>query len=84
VDATVRREHRQAADGRWVDSGGEDNTVKLWDAEAGGDPLHTFRGHGSVVSRVTFSPDGRRLASAGFDKTGKVWDLTRMDTKRMD
>jgi WD40 repeat protein len=68
-------------DGRWVASGGEDNLVKLWDAEAGGEPIRTFRGHGVVVSRVAFSPDGKRLASASFDKTVKVWDLTPLDKK---
>src|SRR5262249_22443483 len=69
-------------DGRWVASGGEDNTVKLWNAESGGEPVRTFRGHTSVVSRVAFSPvDGKRLASASFDKTVKVWDLTPLDQK---
>ena len=63
-------------DGRWVASGGGDNTVKLWDAEAGGKPVRNFRGHASVVRRVAFSPDGKRLASASLDKTVKVWDLT--------
>ena len=63
-------------DGRWVASGGGDNTVKLWDAEAGGKPVRTFRGHTSVVRRVAFSPDGKQLASASLDKTVKVWDLT--------
>jgi WD40 repeat protein len=71
-------------DGRWVASGGEDNTVKLWDAATGGEPVRTFRGHASVVSRVafSFSPDGKRLASASFDKTVKVWDLTHLEKKR--
>jgi WD40 repeat protein len=69
--------------GRWVTSGGEDNTVRLWDATAG-ELLRTFRGHTSVVSRVAFSPDGRRLASASFDKTVKLWDLTPLSDKRME
>jgi WD40 repeat protein len=66
--------------GRWVASGGEDNTVKLWDAETG-EPVRTFRGHTGVVTRVAFRRDGKRLASASFDKTVKIWDLTPLDQK---
>jgi WD40 repeat protein len=67
-------------DGRWVASGGEDNTVRLWDATTR-ELRRTFRGHTSVVSRVAFSPDGKRLASASFDTTVKVWDLTPLDKR---
>jgi WD40 repeat protein len=67
-------------DGRWVASGGEDNTVKLWDAQTGA-LVRTSRGHTSVVSRVAFSPDSQRLASASFDKTAKLWDLTALRAK---
>jgi WD40 repeat protein/serine/threonine protein kinase len=63
-------------DGRWVASGSQDNTVKLWNAKTG-ELKRTFRGHAGIVSRVAFSPVGRRLASASFDKTVKVWDLSQ-------
>jgi WD40 repeat protein/tRNA A-37 threonylcarbamoyl transferase component Bud32 len=64
-------------DGKWIASGGEDTTVKLWDATTG-ELLKTLRGHSSIVSRVAFSPDNRELASASFDKTVKIWDLASM------
>ena len=65
-------------DGRWVASGGEDNTVRVWNARAGGDSVRTLRGHASVVSRVAFGPDGQHLASYDFCRAGSsivVWDL---------
>jgi WD40 repeat protein len=67
-------------DGRWVASGDEDNTVKLWSAKTG-ELTRTFRGHSGWVSRVAFSADGKRLASASFDTTVKLWDLTPLNNK---
>jgi len=74
-------------DGLWVASGGEDHTVKLWNAQTG-ELIRTFRGHSGIVSRVAFSfgPDGKRLASASFDNTVKLWDLgakDRQDANRL-
>jgi WD40 repeat protein len=61
--------------GRWLASGGEDSTVKVWDSHTG-KVVHTFRGHTGLVSSVAFSPDGRRLVSGSRDSRIKVWDLT--------
>jgi WD40 repeat protein len=60
-------------DSRTLATGGEENTVKIWEVQTGRE-LATLRGHGGDVYTVAFSPDGRWLASAGEDSTVKVWD----------
>jgi small GTP-binding protein len=60
-------------DGRWLASGSDDNTIKLWDATSG-DLLRSFEGHQGSVQCAIFSPDGRWLASGSDDNTIKLWD----------
>ena len=47
-----------AADGKRAVTGGEGNTVQVWDVDTG-KVLHTFT-HPGKVGLVTISPDGRR------------------------
>jgi WD40 repeat protein/tRNA A-37 threonylcarbamoyl transferase component Bud32 len=68
--------------GRWVISGsgginkdgkvsiGEDNTVRLWDAEAGTE-IRRYGRHELPITTVAFSSDGNEILSGGDD--GKVW-----------
>jgi WD40 repeat protein len=62
-------------DGRRLATGGEENTVKIWDAHTGRE-LHTLRGHHGEVYTLAFSSDqdGRWVASAGEDSAVKIWD----------
>ncbi len=62
-------------DGRRLATGGEANTVKIWDVQ-NGQPLRTLEGHKGDIYTVAFSPigDGRWVASAGEDSVVKVWD----------
>jgi WD40 repeat protein len=69
-------------DGKTLASGGNDQTIRLWDL-ATGKPRATLKGHTAGVRALAFSPDGRLLASAtaGFDQAGKqaraevkLWD----------
>jgi WD40 repeat protein/serine/threonine protein kinase len=66
-------------DGRHLATGNWQGTVRLWDAVAGGDPLHTFTQTGGdrhPITALAFSPDGTRLAVASFARRVDVWDAT--------
>jgi WD40 repeat protein len=61
-------------DGRRLVTGGEGNTVKIWDVQTGRELRPPLRGHTGEIYAVAISPDGRWVASAGEDSTVKVWD----------
>jgi WD40 repeat protein len=68
-------------DGKRLASSAVDDTVRVWDLEAGkealalkihaddADQTHRF------IQAVAFSPDGKRLASGGGDGIVRVWEL---------
>jgi eukaryotic-like serine/threonine-protein kinase len=62
-------------DGRRLASGSGPGSVKLWDPEAGDEPLRSFF-QSSGVAALAFSPDGGRLAVASFGRRVDVWDTT--------
>ena len=54
-------------------SGGDDQTVRLWDSHTG-ECLRLLQGHTNSVNSVCFSPDGSVLASGSYDQTVRLWD----------
>jgi WD40 repeat protein len=62
--------------GSWIASGGEDGSVRLWDAGTGALVRELAAGDREAVWTVAFSPDGRRIASGGRGNTARVWDAT--------
>jgi eukaryotic-like serine/threonine-protein kinase len=61
-------------DGRYIASGGNDNTVCVWDASTK-DTIAIYRGHSDVVEAVTWLPDSLHVASTSIDHTVRVWDI---------
>ncbi|CAG2120805.1 unnamed protein product, partial [Medioppia subpectinata] len=65
---------RFSPDGRWLASGGDEGSVKLWDLPAG-KMLAELKGHTSAITDVAFHPNEFLLASSSADGTIKFWDL---------
>ncbi len=73
-EAPVRSVVFSPTDARRVLSGGNDNTLRVWDAETGR-LVKTLRGHSQRVTAALFSPSGDRLLSASHDGQAKLWSL---------
>ncbi len=71
-------------DGRYILTGGSDNTVILWEIvnkrkygeeTIGLRKLNTFKGHSSPISFVGFSQNEDKVITSSLDNTIKIWDL---------
>ena len=60
-------------DGKYIVSGGQDKTIKLWEFQSGL-KIKTFIGHTDRVTSVAFSPDGKQIISGSYDGDIKLWD----------
>jgi WD40 repeat protein len=67
-------------DGRFIVSGSDDKTVKVWDA-ASGRLLRSLDGHTDRVRAVAVSPDGRTIVSGSHDRTIRAWDLVSGESR---
>ena len=62
-------------DGKILASGGDDNTIKLWDVHTGKE-IRTLEGHKKSVTSLIFSPDGATLMSSEDGTSPQLfWDV---------
>ena len=68
-------------DGTRIATGGNDTTLRIWDA-ATFEQLAVLRGHEQYVKDVVFSPDGTLIATASGDRTIRLWDTRTLRERR--
>ena len=69
-----------SADGKFLASGSQDNSVNLWNNDFGKyKEIAEIENKIDCLSPVAFSADGKYLASGSWDNTVKLW---RMDTQK--
>ncbi|MFO1008373.1 MAG: protein kinase [Planctomycetaceae bacterium] len=61
-------------DGRFLASGSDDGTMKIWEV-ASGRELATSLNHSQTVVQTRFSPAGTRVASLCLDGSLRVWEF---------
>lgn len=59
---------------KFIASGSNDKTVRVWDAETGDLVSGPMDEHTDYVGTVAFSPDGKQIASGSDDGTIRIWD----------
>ena len=66
-------------EGRWIVSGADDRTLRLWDV-ASGQTLRTFEGHTGGVRCCAVDPQGKWVVSGADDGTLRLWDVATGQT----
>ncbi len=61
-------------DGKYIASGSDDNTIRLWDIESG-KCKKVFKGHNREVRSIAFNHNGKYIVSGSWDTAIKLWDI---------
>ena len=63
-----------SADGRFLVSGSNDDSARVWNVETG-ESVQVLTGHQSDIYGVAFSPNADRVTTASYDHTAGVWSV---------
>ncbi|KAF5393221.1 hypothetical protein D9757_000702 [Collybiopsis confluens] len=68
---------------KYIITGGQDRSVRLWNASLGTE-IKAFNAHGYEVLSISVAHDNAKFASSGGDRSVFVWDVTTgMTTRRL-
>ncbi|KAG6842154.1 hypothetical protein C0991_001647 [Blastosporella zonata] len=68
---------------KYILTGGQDRTIRLWNATHGSE-IKTFAAHGYEVLSISVSHDNAKFASSGGDRSVFLWDVaTGVTTRRI-
>lgn len=67
-------------DNKRVAAGGEDRTLRIWEAGPtfGEDATNQLLGHTGRIRLIAFAPDSQMVATASADASVRVWTLSRI------
>ncbi|KAJ3810998.1 nuclear mRNA splicing protein [Lentinula aff. lateritia] len=66
---------------KYILTGGQDRTVRLWNASLGTE-IKAFNAHGYEVLSIAVAHDNAKFVSSGGDRSVFVWDVTSGTTTR--
>src|SRR5207248_125719 len=66
-------------DGRFVVTGSDDGTARVWDA-ATGEPVGPMLLHNGTVIQALFSPDGKHVLTGDLAGRAKLWSRSQPPT----